>query len=271
MNCREFNELLNELASDRLLDALARKRALVHAGGCESCARQLAAQRALSAGLVEFAEVTSRELPPARIKHQLRAVVAERRTVSATSSVSASASATVLAFKPAAKPQWQRQAWAIAATILVLFTVSTVLWKHTPNAEPRALAGKTTPTPQTETVVDKTPVPAVGTAADLPPGKDQLAQRQVVKQQATRRVRVSSPVTVGTRADEQELVSEFVPLTLDTDERALANGTLVRLEVPRARLIALGLPLRVEAERDTINAEVMMGDNGVAYAIRVVR
>ena len=45
----------------------------------------------------------------------------------------------------------------------------------------------------------------------------------------------------------------------------------MRLEVPRARLIAMGLPLRVEADREMINAEVMMGDNGVAYAIRFVR
>lgn len=264
MNCREFNEVLNELASDRLLDALVRKRALVHAGGCESCTRQLAAQRALSTGLIEFAEVTGRELPPARIKQQLRAAVAERRAAP----VVAPIPATVLQFKPVAKARWQFQALAAAAVVLLLVTVSLLLLRQSNHLEKRDLASGATPTPQvtpasTQTpVVNPTPIPQL---VDSQP-REQLAQQRVAKQRPVRRTRAAETTT-----DEQELASEFVPLTLDTDERALANGTLVRLEVPRARLIAMGLPLRVEADRDTINAEVMMGDNGVAYAIRVVR
>ena len=259
MNCREFNELLNELASDRLQDALARKRALVHAGGCESCAHLLAAQRALSAGLFEVAEVTGRELPPPRIKQQLRAAVAERRAAPVTTSVPA----TVLAFKPAAKLNWQRQALAAAAAILLLFTVSTLLWQQSNGTEKNTLANGATPI--ASPAIPNTPATRATPVVE-PPFVGQLAQQQPVKRHSVRRARTIEPV-----ADEQEVASEFVPLTLDTDERALANGTLVRLEVPRARLIAMGLPLRVEAERDTINAEVMMGDNGVAYAIRVVR
>lgn len=258
MNCQEFNELLNELASDRLLDALARKRALVHAGGCETCARQLAAQRALTAGLIEFADLTSRELPPARIKQQLRAAVAERRVAPTAAPVSA----TVLPFKPAAKWSWQRQALAAAASILVLLTGSTLLWRNSISTDQTKLAALATPSPAVAPVVQESPLgsPAAVVASQV------AQQRQSVKRRQVRRARVVEPET-----DEQELASEFVPLTLDTDERALANGTLVRLEVSRARLIAMGLPLRIEADRDTINAEVMMGDNGVAYAIRVVR
>jgi hypothetical protein len=267
MNCREFNEVLNELASDRLLDALARKRALVHAGGCEVCARQLATQRALSAGLIEFAEMTGRELPPERIRQQLRAAVAERRATP----VVASVPATVLLFKPVAKTHWQRQALAAAAAVLVLFTVSLLLLRQSNNPEKNDLANGVTPTPHVAPASIQTPVvnptpPTPPTPLIDPQPREQLASQQVTKRRPVRRARVIEP-----RADEQELASEFVPLTMDTDERALANGTLVRLEVPRARLIAMGLPLRVEADRDTISAEVMMGDNGVAYAIRVVR
>lgn len=264
MNCREFNELLNELASDRLLDALARKRALGHAGGCAVCAHQLAAQRALSAGLIEFAEVTGRELPTARIKQQLRAAVAERRAAPVVTPVSA----TVLQFKPVAKARWQFQALAAAAVILLLFTVSLLLLRQSNSPEKKNLVGGVTPTPQVTPALSQTPVvnPTPPTSLVESQPREQSAQPQVARRRPVRRVRAAEPTT-----DEQELASEFVPLTLDTDERALANGTLVRLEVPRARLIAMGLPLRVEADRDTINAEVMMGDNGVAYAIRVVR
>jgi hypothetical protein len=264
MNCREFNEVLNELASDRLLDALVRKRALVHAGGCESCARQLATQRALSTGLIEFAEVTGRELPPARIKQQLRAAVAKRRAAP----VVAPIPATVLQFKPVAKAGWQFQALAAAAVILLLATFSLLLLRQSNHPGKSDLASGAIPTPQVTSASTQPPVesPIPPTQFTDPPLREQLAQQQVAKRRPVQRARV-----VETTTEEQELASEFVPLTLDTDERALANGTLVRLEVPRARLIAMGLPLRVEADRDTISAEVMMGDNGVAYAIRVVR
>ncbi|MBI1764755.1 MAG: hypothetical protein HYR56_25315 [Acidobacteria bacterium] len=262
MNCREFNEVLNDLTSDRLSDALARKRALVHAGACEACARRLAAQRALSASLFEFAEVTGKEQPPLRIRQQLRAAVAERRAAPAV----AQSSATVLAFKSAAKPNhWRRWALAAAATVLALFTISVLLWRQSQAPAQSVLAGAASPTPQMTPAVPSVSGKSETTATDLQP-RTQLAQRHAPKQRRAQRVRAVEAAT-----DEQELASEFVPLTLDTDERALANGTLVRLEVPRARLIAMGLPLRVEADRDTINAEVMMGDNGVAYAIRVVR
>jgi hypothetical protein len=55
--------------------------------------------------------------------------------------------------------------------------------------------------------------------------------------------------TIDRALEETELASEFVPLTLVADERVLENGTLVRLTVPRARLIAMGVPLQMEAER----------------------
>ncbi len=261
MNCREFNELLNELASDRLPDALARKRALVHARGCEPCARQLAAQRALSAGLVEFAEATGMELPPLRIKQQLRAAVAERRAAP----VLAPIPATVLAFKPAVKANWQRRALAVAAALLLLFTASLLLWRQAHEVQPAKLASGATLAPPAPPEVLRAPLVDEARAPDRQP-RAQLAQHQVAKLRSVRRAHATVTATA-----EQELVSEFVPLTLATDERALANGTLVRLEVPRARLIAMGLPLRVEADRETVNAEVMLGDNGVAYAIRVVR
>jgi hypothetical protein len=62
-----------------------------------------------------------------------------------------------------------------------------------------------------------------------------------------------------------------VPLTFAGETKALENGFIVRVEVPRSTLIAMGLPLNVERHEEAVKADVMMGDNGVAYAIRVVR
>ena len=261
MNCVEFENLVNELASDRLVDAVTRKRALVHAAVCEACARQLTAQRMLNTGLLEFAEATGREHPPLRVKQAVRAAWLEGQPVPLTAPVAGQTTAKVLTFRPAKQTNWTRWALAAAATILMLFTISILLWRR-PAANEQLVAERVQPTPQVTQVLSTPLAPQAAQTVVAPP----FANEAKARRRVARTVRVVAPA-----AEEEELVSEFVPLTLAADERALANGTLVRLEVPRARLIAMGLPLRVEADRETVKADVMLGDNGVAYAIRVVR
>lgn len=246
--------IVGELACDRLVDAAARRSALIHAAVCEHCAARLAAQRALTAGLLEVAEATGNQHASPRVKRQLRAAVAERR-LSRTSPVKP---APVMAIASVRRQSWPRWALAAAAAILALFTITAVLWQRSAK-------------PAQEELVDARPAPAV-TRSPQPPTiqRDQLKSLQATKVNAARRAPRRSRA-IDNAADENEIASEFVPLTLAADEKALENGALVRLEVPRASLIALGLPLRVEGLRETVNAEVMMGDNGVAYAIRVVR
>ena len=245
MNCREFDNLLNELATDRLTDAIARKRALVHAGACEQCAASLSAQRVLTTELLEFASETGRQHAPLRVKENLLAALVEGQARPIQTS------ANVLAFRqPRQTAQWARSALAAAAMIFVALALATLYGRRPAAPAPAQLVASTPAT----TIAPPSTWPAVET----------LMPRAMPR--APRRQRAPEPVLA-----EQEIASDFVPLTLATDERALTNGMLVRLEVSRASLIALGLPLRVEGDSETLNAEVMLGDNGVAYAIRLVR
>ncbi len=255
MDCRNFEEIVGDLACDRLLDAAARKSALIHAAVCERCARRLAAERALTAGLLEFAEATADRRASPRVKQQLRAAVAERKAPQ-TAHVGV---APVISIASRRKTSWPRWALAAAATILAFIALTMWWWQQSAKPANEELANEEKSAPA------QTPSPQSPTLDPVAPTPDSRVAPQPAKA-APRRSRA-----LDLKANDQELASEFIPLTLAADEQAMANGTLVRLEMSRDKLIAMGLPLQVEGGRQTVNAEVMMGDNGVAYAIRVVR
>jgi hypothetical protein len=74
------------------------------------------------------------------------------------------------------------------------------------------------------------------------------------------------------RAAEAESMTEFIPLVAGAPAAApLESGQLVRVQLPRAALASLGLPLNAERGNETVKADVLLGGDGLARAIRFVR
>ncbi len=74
------------------------------------------------------------------------------------------------------------------------------------------------------------------------------------------------------RASEPESVTEFMPLVVDAAAATpLESGQLVRVQLLRSAAASLGLPLNAARENERIKADVLLGDDGVARAIRFVR
>jgi hypothetical protein len=67
----------------------------------------------------------------------------------------------------------------------------------------------------------------------------------------------------------QELATDFFPLT----DVALPfeHGEMVRVTVPAATMLTVGLPVPEERLADPIQADVLIGEEGLARAIRFVR
>lgn len=68
-----------------------------------------------------------------------------------------------------------------------------------------------------------------------------------------------------------EITTDFISLghasrLVDGD-----GGQLVRVELPRSALVRFGLPMNVEHSGERIKADVLMGEDGIARAIRFVR
>jgi negative regulator of sigma E activity len=79
----------------------------------------------------------------------------------------------------------------------------------------------------------------------------------------------SSAATEGTDS-QQEVATEFIPLMQGTHYAQAEGGHLVRVELPRSALASFGLPVNTESG-GRVKADVWLGDDGLARAIRFVR
>ncbi len=73
-------------------------------------------------------------------------------------------------------------------------------------------------------------------------------------------------------AKAEEVVTDFMPLTYS--DVPFSAGQLVRLQVPRTALASFGLTPPDTAQTpstDTVSADVIVGDDGLARAVRFVR
>jgi hypothetical protein len=76
----------------------------------------------------------------------------------------------------------------------------------------------------------------------------------------------------SSRPNDEENVTEFLPLVADAPSATpLEGGQLVRVQVPRAALATLGLPLNAERGNEPVKADMLVGHDGLARAIRFVR
>jgi hypothetical protein len=70
---------------------------------------------------------------------------------------------------------------------------------------------------------------------------------------------------------EAEIVTDFMPLTYGAALSPNEGAQLVRVELPRSALVSLGLPVNVERANERVKADVLLGHDGLARAIRFVR
>jgi hypothetical protein len=70
-------------------------------------------------------------------------------------------------------------------------------------------------------------------------------------------------------AVKREIVTNFIPVMVDPDP--FERGRLVRVKLPRSALTAFGLPINEERFEERIQADVLVGEDGLARAIRFVK
>jgi hypothetical protein len=86
---------------------------------------------------------------------------------------------------------------------------------------------------------------------------------------ATRKTKRKSAQTPGPA--ESESFSEFYALTYAGDlKESQENGQLVRVELPRESLFAMGIKIPTENEADKIKTDLLIGEDGIVKAIRLV-
>jgi hypothetical protein len=67
------------------------------------------------------------------------------------------------------------------------------------------------------------------------------------------------------------IATDFIPLTYGASLSGTDGGHVVRLELPRTALAQFGLPVNAERSGEPVTADVLLGEDGLARAIRFVR
>jgi hypothetical protein len=260
MSCQEFEPILIECARERLLDAVARQRALTHVECCSACAALLADERALSTGLREFGAAVAAETAPPQLESVLLAAFRQQ------------AAAPVRTLAPASSPV--RRSWwlAVAALLLLTFGLAFARWQSRPGAPERIVAEAppplVTPSANLQSMILKTPV-----QVEAPPEKPVGQRGSPVfnnPKRANRAARAPRRLVEEPALLAAEYVTEFYPLMRGGELIPLEGGQIVRVQLPRSNLIPLGLPVNQERAAETVKADVLVSHDGLARAIRLV-
>jgi hypothetical protein len=253
MNCKKFEIAAIELARDP--SAEVEEQARAHLQSCPECAAALADQRSLTSGLRALNWNTRSASAPPRVEAELRATF--RRAV--TSSPAASWAPTRAKFR-------FRLAFAAAAVVVIAAAAFYVRERFTAPPPSSIEAGVQEGAPR-----DVEP-PSVGQRKDRQ--KENLSAAQPLSSSGGAHSQASHsarhPRENRTRFESSEAGMDFVPVIYGSNLTPLEGGQILRVRLSRSALASLGLPVNVEHPDETLMADVMLGEDGLARSIRLV-
>ncbi|MGH9934699.1 MAG: hypothetical protein ACREAM_00545 [Blastocatellia bacterium] len=255
MNCREFEDIVNDLARAKMINAASRVAGPAHAEICERCAARLADERALSAGLKSLAASDEGKDAPDSVE----AALLEAFRAQAPNPI-----ARRLAVQSRIWPRW-----ALAAAAAILIAFGFIVYRAIQN-EPQKDDGAITengPAPQPSV---KREEQAVKEIVEPEPRRGSRApQRRRGDRARPGRLFIRDSITAY--ANDSEYTTDFYPLSYSDGQKPMESGEVIRVQMPRSALIAFGLPVNVERADVPVKADLLVGEDGLARAIRFVR
>jgi|SRR6266850_5548692 len=244
MNCRDFEMNVRALVRTELLDGAQRDLLLGHAKTCLQCTDRLAAEQGLVNGVGAVVAELSEQKASAHVRSALLTAFREQTSTMADNRV--------IPMPLKVVRHWRLE--AAAAAILILVSIAAVLWiySRSPTEKQVALTAPSLP------VTAETPsAPAVGNNVIPEPA---TANHSRSRHRAARRNSMTN-----------EEVTEFYPLMDGVDLDSLEAVQAVRVELPASALNDLGLQTDRGTPTGPIKADVLLGQDGFARAIRFVR
>lgn len=261
MNCHDFETIAGDLARDHLMDAAQREKALAHSASCACCASRLADERALTGGL-RFVAKTANEEAPARVEAALLAAFRQQRAV-----------APAVAPARTARQRWLYAAAGVAAIALIvtLLALAASRARESQQPPPQKAANPSPSVPD-----EPRPSSPQPQALQSPEKRDVAVRATDQRRRPANRIRNVGPSKppaddLNKPAASAEIATDFIPLMNRETLAQMDGGQVMRVELPRSALMSFGLPMDMERATERIKADVVVGNDGLARAIRFVR
>ena len=152
-----------------------------------------------------------------------------------------------------------RMFWLATAAVMVLIAGAS-LWNYRQPQKP--IVALVQPLRFEPTVAIKAPQPVKSlVAARAVPAKKRMPRRRTEPS--------AGEVIPVSNASAQEVYTEFFPL--EEGPTSIDRGSVVRVRVPRSAMFRVGLPVNMNRLNDSIQADLVFSEEGIAKAVRFVQ
>jgi len=148
--------------------------------------------------------------------------------------------------------------WLVAVAAMILIVISVIALRSRTDA-PR-------PTVAQQPQIKEQPI-ALQPKVDEPQPKQQQQIAQKPRRPAARRARNNEVANHVNR----EIATDFMPLGYLNPATLQDGGQIIRVELPRSTLVNFGLPVNMDRYHEKVKADVFIGVDGLAHAIRFVK
>ena len=309
MNCQSFENVVVDLARLTPLEASVRDAALAHAACCDGCARRLAQETLLTGGLQALATEMKSAVVPSHVQQNLITALRQQQLaplsvqknhswgyLAVAAAILVAVALGIASYKMRQAPTVDTQARSLPATEApapidpagpVQVTAESPTTKEQPaSMVAMGIAGyQMSQAPPVEGSVETDTSATVDSTTLINDSAETSTREQkptptVAHKQRLRKFRPDTSahstfvsVVVGTVTDPEasEVVSPFMPLG-DTNPANIQEGAqVVRVELPRYAMARFGLPVNMERYDERVKADVWLGADGLARAIRFVQ
>jgi hypothetical protein len=256
MNCQKFEQVVGDLARGGMMEAEVRAGALAHSEECGVCSARLRDEATLTRGLQLLASDTEALSAPPEMELTLREAFRQREVV------------VPLPTRSARPRYW----WAaVAAVWLIAMTAAAMWWR---SATPQQQVAQKEATKQVEepkqAVVPHGPSEAAPKETAF---NNSEPRRQPQTPKSPRRNTTPAPARETQLANHvsNEIATDFMPLGDLSPAIIQDGGQIVRVRMRRSTLVRFGLPVNMDRYNENVKADVLVGSDGLAHAIRFVQ
>jgi hypothetical protein len=165
---------------------------------------------------------------------------------------------------------WSRLRWYLAAAAVILIACGFIVYSAIQNGSQKDRPVITERTPEPQPPVRREAQVEKGAVKPEPRRRSHAPQPRRANRPQLKPPSIPND-SITAEAEESEDSTDFILLRYGDDHKPMESGEVIRVQMPRSALITLGLPVDVERTDEPVMADLLIGEDGLARAIRFVR